>query len=299
MYDIRRLSMLLEVHERGTLAAAARTLHLTPSAISQQLSVLEKEVGTALLAKVGRGVQLTEAGHILIHGTQKVLQEFDAMKTDVARLTGEAAGTVRIAIFQSASLALLPAALQYLQENHSAVRLHAVQMEPEIGLKLTKSREFDMTIAEAYPNHFIPEIPELSYDLLTVDQLNVIAPLGVEANELSQAQDLHWVFENSGNTSREWAINLCRASGFEPHIDFDIDDVITHLHLVRAGYAAAVIPNFIAQSPGGLDGIKILRTPENHYRKIFMVTRQESRNQLSIAAVRDALRWAACHDTPR
>lgn len=296
MYDVRRLRMLLEIHERGTLTAAAKTLHLTSSAISQQISVLEKEAGTPLIQKVGRGVQLTTAGLVLVEGARTVLQEFDAMKTRIEGLTGEARGIVRIAIFQSASLALLPGALEYLQKHHPTVQLHAMQIEPEIGLNLTKSRQFDLTIAEAYPNHFIPEIPELSYELLTEDQLNIIAPLQVEANDLADAYDLRWVFENTGNTSKQWAINLCRASGFEPQIDFDIDDVITHLHLVRAGYAAAIIPQFIAQSSGGLDGVKILRTPEEHFRKIYMVTRRESQDQLSIAAVRDALKWAAHRD---
>lgn len=296
MYDVRRLRMLLEIHERGTLTAAAKTLHLTSSAISQQISVLEKEAGTPLIQKVGRGVQLTTAGLVLVEGARTVLQEFDAMKTRIESLTGEARGIVRIAIFQSASLALLPGALEYLQKHHPTVQLHAMQIEPEIGLNLTKSRQFDLTIAEAYPNHFIPEIPELSYELLTEDQLNIIAPLQVEANDLADAYDLRWVFENTGNTSKQWAINLCRASGFEPQIDFDIDDVITHLHLVRAGYAAAIIPQFIAQSSGGLDGVKILRTPEEHFRKIYMVTRRESQDQLSIAAVRDALKWAAHRD---
>lgn len=296
MYDVRRLRMLLEIHERGTLTAAAKTLHLTSSAISQQISVLEKEAGTALIQKVGRGVQLTTAGLVLVEGARTVLREFDAMKTRVESLTGEARGIVRIAIFQSASLALLPGALEYLKKHHPTVQLHAMQIEPEIGLNLTKSRQFDLTIAEAYPNHFIPEIPELSYELLAEDRLNIIAPLDIEADDLANAHEVHWVLENTGNTSRQWAINLCRASGFEPQIDFDIDDVITHLHLVRAGYAAAIIPQFIVQSSGGLDGVKILRTPEEHFRKIYMVTRRESQDQLSITAVRDALKWAAHRD---
>ncbi|GAA1046010.1 MULTISPECIES: LysR family transcriptional regulator [Rothia] len=296
MYDIRRLRMLLEIHERGTLTAAAKTLHLTSSAISQQISVLEKEAGTALIQKVGRGVQLTTAGLVLVEGARRVLEEFDSMKTRVESLTGEARGTVRIAIFQSASLALLPAALEYLQKNHPAVQLHAMQIEPEIGLNLTKSRQFDLTIAETYPNHFIPEIPELSYELLTEDRLNIIAPQATDAEELTEAQNLRWVFENTGNTSRQWAINLCRASGFEPRVDFDIDDVITHLHLVRAGYAAAIVPQFIVQSSGGLYGVKVLQTTQEHFRKIFMVTRRESQDQLSIGAVRDALKWAAHRD---
>ncbi|QRZ60960.1 LysR family transcriptional regulator [Rothia sp. ZJ932] len=294
MYDVRRLNMLLEVHERGTLAAAAQTLHLTPSAISQQLSALEKEVGTPLLTHVRRRYQLTEAGRILIEGTRSVLSELDTMKTRIERLTGEPSGTVRIAIFQSAALAVLPKALEYLAQHAPQVALHAVQIEPEIGLTMTKSREFDITIAEAYPHHFIPEMSELSYDLLTHDPLHLMVPTSSAVEHVADTHALPWVLERPGNTSREWAINRCRSFGFDPTIRYEIDDVITHVHLVKAGLAAAMVPHFIVQAIDSLDGVRLI-DHEEQSRKIFVVTRTESRDQLSITAVREALQHAVNH----
>ena len=64
--DIRRMQMLLEIHERGTIIAAADALSLTPSAVSQQIANLEKDTGTALLQRVGRRVQLTNAGLVMV-----------------------------------------------------------------------------------------------------------------------------------------------------------------------------------------------------------------------------------------
>lgn len=296
MYDIRRLNMLLEVHERGTVAAAAKTLHLTSSAVSQQLSQLEKEVGAPLLTHVGRRVQLTVAGQVLVTGTRSVLKEFDAMKTKMERLSGEPAGIVRIAIFQSAALALLPLTLAHLQKHAPEVTLHAVQIEPELGLTLTKSREFDLTIAETYPSYYIPEIPDLKYELIAEDPLHAIVSESAGITKLEQAATLPWVLENKGNTSREWAINLCRSEGFDPHIQYEIDDVMTHVHLVQAGCAAAVIPGFIARTAQNLDNIQLLTTEHSHHRKIYAVSREESSDQLSITAVRTALKWAAQHN---
>ena len=103
MYDIRRMQMLLEIHERGTIISAAHALNLTPSAVSQQITNLEKEAGTALLQRVGRRVQLTSAGLVVIETARRILREVDRMQTSVATLAGEPAGTVRLAIFQSAS----------------------------------------------------------------------------------------------------------------------------------------------------------------------------------------------------
>jgi len=64
--DVRRLRILREVALRGTITAAADSLGFTASAISQQLSVLERESGTALLQRDGRGVRLTDAGEVLV-----------------------------------------------------------------------------------------------------------------------------------------------------------------------------------------------------------------------------------------
>ncbi|HIY94257.1 MAG TPA: LysR family transcriptional regulator, partial [Candidatus Rothia avicola] len=174
MYDLRRLAMLLEIHERGTLAATAKALHLTSSAISQQITTLEKEVGTPLLRKVGRRVELTTEALILVESTRNILKELDAARTRITLLEGVPAGQVRLAIFQSAAKALLPGALSHLAEHAPQVQLHVVQIDPETGLSLTRSREFDLVIAESYPHHYIPEYSELTSELLTEDALNLV-----------------------------------------------------------------------------------------------------------------------------
>ena len=66
MLELRRLRLLRELHERGTIAAVADALQFTPSAVSQQLALLEREVGVPLLERAGRGVRLTDAAHVLV-----------------------------------------------------------------------------------------------------------------------------------------------------------------------------------------------------------------------------------------
>lgn len=176
MYDIRRMQMLLEIHERGTIISAAHALNLTPSAVSQQITNLEKEAGTALLQRVGRRVQLTSAGLVVIETARRILREVDRMQTSVATLAGEPAGTVRLAIFQSASFALLPRTLAYLHDHAPRLVLQVLQIDPETGISMTRSREYDMVIAESYPHHYIPEYPELHSELLVEDPLSLIVP---------------------------------------------------------------------------------------------------------------------------
>ena len=294
MFDLRRLAMLLEIHERGTLAAAAKALHLTSSAVSQQLSTLEKEVGAPLLRKVGRHVELTTEALILAESTRNVLSELDAARTRISLLEGTPAGQVRLAIFQSAAQALLPGALDYLAEDAPQVELHAVQINPETGLILTRSREFDMVISESYPHRFIPEHTELTSELLTHDTLHLVVAADSGVEDLAGAAHLPWVFEGKHNTSRVWAIDQCRAAGFEPQVRYVMDDLGTHLQLAAAG-AAAVLPGFaLANLPRSAeaDSVTVLPLPGSPKRKIFVTVRSESAEQPAIKAVKEALRHA-------
>jgi len=269
IYDIRRMQMLLEIQERGTVIAAAEALSLTPSAVSQQIATLEKETGTPLLQRIGRRVQL-----------------IDRMQTSVANLTGEPAGMVRLAIFQSAAFALLPETLSYLTEHAPSLTLQVLQIDPETGTSLTRSREYDMVLSEAYPHHHIPEYPELHSELLTEDPLSLIVP------STSKAHALPWVLEMEQNTSRSWALNQCRTAGFEPVIRYSANDMITNSNLVKAGFAVTIVPGFILSSLSTTEGLRIVELPGKPCRKIFTAVRRESAANPAIAMVREALHHA-------
>lgn len=289
MYDVRRMAMLLEIHERGSISSAARTLHLTPSAISQQMAALEKEVGQPLLQKEGRFAQLTQAGLVIAEGARQVLRELDTTATRIARLSGEPAGAVRIAMFQSAAMALLTPTLDWLAANAPQVRLIVHQIDPETGLDLTTSRLCDAVIAETYPGYHAPAHPELDLQLLTSDTLQLVVSADSPITSLSEAAPLPWVLEGSHNTSRSWAINQCRAAGFEPQIRYDIEDLLTHCHLARTGHAAAILPGFATATLPEEFGVKIIDLPGRPHRNIYTAVRQDSAQAPAIVAVRQAL----------
>jgi len=290
--DIRRMQMLLEIHERGTIIAAADALSLTPSAVSQQIANLEKDTGTALLQRVGRRVQLTNAGLVMVDSARTILREIDRMQTAVANLAGEPAGTVRLAIFQSASFALLPRAIKYLEEHAPRLILHVLQIDPETGTSLTRSREYDMVLSEAYPHHPIPEYPDLHSELLVEDPLSLIVPEDSSIKSLKEANELPWVLEMEQNTSRQWAINQCRAVGFEPDIRYSANDMITNANLVRSGCATTIVPGFVLSSLSNTKGIRTVDLPGKPSRKIFTAVRTESAKNPALVMVRDALQHA-------
>src|SRR5918996_13185 len=118
MIDVRRLRLLREVALRGSITRAADALSYTPSAVSQQLAVLERECGVALVEREGRGVRLTGAAHRLVTRTDRILEELEHARADLDAWAADETSTLRIAAFPTAAKALLPGALTALRAAH-------------------------------------------------------------------------------------------------------------------------------------------------------------------------------------
>src|SRR3954447_22755357 len=99
MVDLRGLRALRAVADHGTLAAAADALHLTPSAVSQQLAALEREVGHALLEPAGRTVRLTGAARVLLEHANALFAQLERLEGDLAARRDEPLGEIRVGGF--------------------------------------------------------------------------------------------------------------------------------------------------------------------------------------------------------
>ena len=139
MLDLRRLRLLHELHARGTIAAVAEALRFTPSAVSQQLAVLEREAGVALLERAGRGVRLTDAALVLVGHADALLERAEQAEADLAAAAGRVAGRGRIASFQSAAFHLVVPALQALARDAPELRCELVEAEPEESCRRSRS----------------------------------------------------------------------------------------------------------------------------------------------------------------
>src|SRR3954447_26449617 len=150
MLDLRRLRLLRELRERGTIAAVADALSYTPSAVSQQLSVLEREAGVPLLERVGRGVRLTDAAHRLADHASDVLARLEQAEAELAAASGAVHGRVRVATFQTAARSLVAPVLRPLADRHDGLRAELLEMEPETGMPLLRAGDVDVVVAEEY-----------------------------------------------------------------------------------------------------------------------------------------------------
>src|SRR5919107_2366629 len=139
MLEVKRLRLLSELARRGTIAEVARVVGYTPSAISQSLMQLEREVGVALLERDGRRVRLTPAARGLVARADRVLAELDAAEAELAAEHQTVTGTVAIGAFPSAATRLVVPAVRELQARHGELDCNVREHEPEDGIPLLRS----------------------------------------------------------------------------------------------------------------------------------------------------------------
>ncbi|MFI7483914.1 LysR substrate-binding domain-containing protein [Kocuria sp. M1R5S2] len=294
MLDVRRLRLLRELALRGTLAEVAEALNFSPSAVSQQLSALEKEAGVPLLARAGRRVQLTPQAEILVARTDELLDVLERAEAELAASLSTVTGTVRVAVFQSAALALMPDVLGIMRREHPEVRIEMVQAEPERALYETWTREFDVVVAEQYPSHAAAHHPDLDRRRLVTDAIRLAVPPGPDhahITSLQDARELPWVMEPRGAASRHWDEQLCRQAGFEPDVRFSTADLQAQTRLVESGNAVALMPDLMWAT--GHSPCRLVGLPGNPRRTVFTSIRGSSAHRPAILALRSALETVA------
>lgn len=296
MLDVNRLRMLVELSRRGTLSAVADALSYSKASVSQQLSALERDVGVPLLRRVGRGVQFTPQGNVLVTQAIRILDQLEHAQVAVAESLTEVTGTVHIAVFQSTAHSLLPRALDALKERHPALRVQVTECDPETGLVGVSSRDFDLILAEQYPGRTRPIHADLDRVVLAHDTIALARRPGSSSEAdavaaLWSTRDEPWVLEPAGTASRAWAEQLCRTAGFEPDVRFEIADLTAHVRLIHAGLAVGLLPELVWA--GDTPTVDLVPLPEEPRREIFSSARRVSADAPSITAVRRALASAA------
>jgi DNA-binding transcriptional LysR family regulator len=253
MLNAGRLSLLVELQDRGSLTAVADALGYTPSAISQQLAKLEEETGRSLLEPVGRGVVLTAAGRTLALHARDVLERLEAAGTALED-PDEISGTVQVAAFQTAARGLFVPVLEQLARTHPRLVCELVDQEAEAALPRLRSGELDLVVADEYPQALRPRDPRLIRHELGADELWVALPARHPvarkggAVALADLADEPWATPWEGSHYGSMVEGACRAAGFEPLIRHRVTDLGTLLDMARSGLAVALVPTLAGLS---------------------------------------------------
>src|SRR5215216_2111535 len=284
--DVRRMRVLREVAERGTIAAAARSLSFTPSAVSQQLAALEREAGVALLDRHGGRVRLTEAGRRLVARTEAITAELAAAAADVT-------GDVHVAAFASAERALLAPAIAALLARHPDVRVRTTELEPEASLPALRLGDVDLVVSHEDVSNPAPPDPRLERVDLLEDPLRLVLPPGHpavrDAVALADLAEARWVATPPGTACRAMVDRACRAAGFVPDVPFHANDFAVLAAFVAEGLGVAMVPEIAL---GAFGTVVIVRPVADVpvTRRLFAATRRGGLERPALATMVDALR---------
>jgi molybdate transport repressor ModE-like protein len=245
--DPRRIRVLREVEQRGTVTGAAAGLHLTPSAVSQQIAALSRELGVPLLEKTGRGVRLTGQAQVILQHASVVQAQFERARADLAAFADGARGSVAVAGFSTAISGLIAPAMRLLSQSRPGITVTAVEMDPpEVFTRLDRG-ELDVVVAvdhRGVPPHTDPHYYRQP---LLADRFDVGLPDGHplasrESIDLAELATETFVAAAPQSSCAEVTLAACAAAGFTPDIRHYSSDWSAVASLVAVGCGVALVP---------------------------------------------------------
>ncbi|MEV0740610.1 LysR family transcriptional regulator [Streptomyces sp. NPDC050549] len=293
MLDVRRMQVLRAVVDSGSVTAAAARLGCTPSAVSQQVGALEKEAGTALLERVGRGVRPTAAGLLLTGYADAIGRQVAEAETALADLVAGRTGLLTVRYFATAGAALVAPAVARLRAEHPGVRLELKLTDPEDPLPDVKEGRADVALVVGESR--VPDGVRLVK--LLDDPYLAVLPKGhrlaarrsVELRELAEEA---WVGSEWPGPCLDAQLGACAAAGFRPGFAVQSEDYVTAQGFVAAGLGVTLIPRLGLGSRHPDVVVRVVRDPEP-VRTIHAAVRGTAPPQPALRAFLRALRDAA------
>lgn len=248
MLDLKRLRVLREVAEQGSFSAAAEELHVSQSAVSQQISALEAEVGVPLLLRLRGGPCLTDAGTLLVSHADAAICRLEEAERELAMLAGLGAGELRMAAFSSANATLVTRAAKQFRDLHPEIRLSLTEADPEHSLPTLKRGNTDLVIAYDFELDAISDDRDIVATHLLDEDMHVALPpdhelAGEPAIRLEQLASDTWLCGSSESSCRHLTVGSCERAGFRPDIAYESNDYTAMQALVAVGMGVTLIPD--------------------------------------------------------
>ncbi|MFD8653343.1 LysR family transcriptional regulator [Streptomyces mirabilis] len=295
MLNLERLRTLDALARHGSVSGAAEGLHVTTSAVSQQMSKLEREVGQQLLAKNGRGVRLTDAGRLLAEHAARILSQVELAQADLEAQRGQVVGELRLSAFPTAARGLFPTALAALRADHPGLRVRSSELEPEAGVAGVIRGDLDLAVVLDWYNKPMPLPDGLVKAPILDDPADVAMPVGHRLADRAEVDlgdfaDDEWITWGEGEFCHEWLMFTLRSRGVEPHIGHRAAETHTQLGLVAAGLGVCIAP-LLGRHPMP-DGVVTVPLRQAVRRHVYVIGRADADRRPSIRAAVAALRAA-------
>jgi DNA-binding transcriptional LysR family regulator len=299
MLDVTRLRVLREVARHRSFSAAAGALSYTPSAVSQQIRALEREVGVGLVERGARGATLTDAGRLLVRHADEIVGRLAAAEEELQAVVGLRTGRLRLGAFATASAALVPRAITAFRQCHPDVEVSLTEVDPGEATVKLRAYEIDLALIYEFPLEPAADLDDLEYEPLLNDRLNIALPA---AHRLASRKRIKlrglagepWIQGVYRGVTASVLPAACRAAGFEPRIVFRSDDHMAVQGSVAAGLGVAVVPQMTV-STARRDIVLVPLEVEGDLltRKVGITTRRQSYRPPAVAAMVEILKQAA------
>lgn len=287
-----RLRMLQELAGRGTMTEVAKVLYLTPSAVSQQLALLEHEAGIPLFEHHNRRVTLTPAAMVLAASATRILDAIELAEIEIAQLRDAVAGDVRISAFPTAAAAFIPSAMVELRESYPELRVSLRDLEPNESVKALRLGEVDIAIIDEFDVASADFDQDVERTLLATDHLYCALPAdhpkagepGIRIEDLAADR---WAMVESSTCYHRQIVQCCRKAGFQPNVVASCHDALVLLELAEAGACVAVLPSLALTRAS--DRIVVRPVVPAIERRVHLVIRAGRATHPGIAACVDQI----------
>jgi DNA-binding transcriptional LysR family regulator len=276
--DPRRLRILRAVALRGGITDAAPLLHLTPSAVSQQLTQLEREVGLPLLDRSGRRIALTEAGRLLAARAERIEAELAAARQELTVLRGRATGPVRVAAFMTVIRHLLVPALARLRSTDPQVEPSVLEIEGAAALRELLTGGVDVLMVEEDGGEPLREPQATIVEPLLDDNYRLVLPAAwqLRPRSLAEVAGQPWVTSTADSATGQALERLATEHGFAPHRAHVCSEFPAALALVGAGLGMAIVP-LLALIDAPPDTVAVVSLPGLGFRRLSALRRATPR----------------------
>ncbi|MFZ2174291.1 MAG: LysR family transcriptional regulator [Rhodococcus sp. (in: high G+C Gram-positive bacteria)] len=291
--DATRLRILRELADRGTVAAAADALTMTPSAVSQQLKVLSREAGVTLLEPDGRRLRLTDAGQALVVRADDVIAALDRASAEMAAYRGSPRGRVRVALFPSGAALLLPGVLEALAGSGVDVQAR----DEDVPSSEVPSLLADYEVVLTHRDERAPDTssPRVTAEPLMREPIDLILPpghplSGQESVRAEQLADESWISVRGGFPVDDVLLSVASATGVQPRVVLRINDFRVIEELVAGGHGVALLARHAVTNP------RVVRLPLAGVRaaRIYELARRPTADDVpAVAMVLQAFRDVA------
>jgi len=295
MLDVRRMQVLRAVITSGSITAAARNLGYTPSAISQQLSTLEREAGVELLERIGRGVRPTPAGVLLSDHAETLSSELAKAEAALTELKAGRTGKLTVHYFATAGASFVPPAIAAVRREHPGIRLDLKLVEPDPMLEVEAGRA---DVAITVRPRQTPPADSVELVHLLDDPYRAVLPkthplARKRVLDLAEFAEEPWVgVDGLPGLCRDILLDACASAGFAPNIIVESEDYQTAQGFVAAGLGVGLVPELGLGTPHPGVVIRKLRHPEP-IRSIHAAVASRIACQPAVRTLLDAMREAS------